>query len=93
MQRVTELSPSRLLVWFAALCVATALVMLGVAVFTGRAKSFEDATRFDQKTAPDVRYVMNYEVDPTLFSFYADERGSNEDMQAVAQRAGETAVR
>ena len=72
---------------FAGLALITAVTLLGIAVFTGRTASIEDATRFDQRDAPDVRYVMNYEIDPSLFSFYAAETGQDVVPQAVAQHA------
>lgn len=75
MQRETSISSTTVAFLFTMAAVVTAVVILAITVFTGRAASFEDATRFDQHEAPDVRYVMNYGVDSELFSFYTMERG------------------
>lgn len=93
MQRETTKSSMTLVLLFSAFAVVTAIVILAIAVFTGRTTSFEDATRFEQRTTPDVRYVINYEIEPELFSFYTNERQAASPGAAVAQSRANSAIR
>lgn len=60
---------------FALIAIATATVLFVSAMLIGlRGSSVEeDATSFEAESRPEVRYVLQYEVDDELFSFYEEQ--------------------
>lgn len=66
-----NMNDSRVAFFAAMLAVGAALAFFVAAVFAGTSYANDETRMFDSKEVPDVRYVMNYEIDPALYSFYA----------------------
>lgn len=63
---------------FALIAIAVATVLFVSAMLVGLrgASVEEDATNFEAESRPEVRYVLQYEVDDELYSFY-EEQGTH----------------
>lgn len=74
MNKVSDMSGTKIALVAALLAIATAVLVFGAAMVTGGARHVDDATEFHIRSVPEVRYVMNYEIDPTLYSFYQSQQ-------------------
>lgn len=70
---------------FALVAIAAATVLFVAAMLMGLRSSpaAEDATSFEADARPEVRYVMQYEVDEELFSFYQRQGGEQVARAAI----------
>ena len=81
--RLAELNDRQVAGAAALLSVAVALLFFVVAVLSGGSYAVDETRMFNTNDAPEVRYVMNYEVDPALYSFYESETKGSEALTAA----------
>lgn len=80
--RLVELNDRQVAGGAALLAVVVALVFFIAAVVSGGSYGVDESRMFNTNEAPEVRYVMNYEVDPALYSFYESETKDAEALTA-----------
>lgn len=91
MKGLGEMNDSRVAVIAALLAVSVALVFFVSAIVSGGTSGAEDAMQFKSNDTPEVRYVMNYEIDPSLYSFYQQQNEAAEAL-AASQASNDAAV-
>jgi len=69
-----EMNDSRVAVIAALLAVGVALIFFVSAAVSGATVIEDDAMQFKSQETPEVRYVMNYEIDPSIYSFYQQQQ-------------------
>lgn len=82
-----EMNDSRVAVVAALLAVSVALLFFVSAAISGTTVIDDDAMQFKSQETPEVRYVMNYEIDPALYSFYQQQQQQEGADALAASRA------